>query len=55
MSGRHIVEVAGLQVSGPKALQQQVNPLALLVGMGLFMVKGMAVCLSETPTVVKVL
>jgi ribose 5-phosphate isomerase A len=44
----YILDLNGLQIHDPKALEQQINQLPGVVSVGLFAVKGAAVCLLGT-------
>lgn len=54
-NGCHILDAAGLQIRDPKTLEQQINQLAGVVSVGLFAVRGAAVCLLGTANGVKTL
>jgi len=44
----YILDLAGLQIHEPKALEQEINQLPGVVSVGLFALKGAAVCLLGT-------
>ncbi len=44
----YILDLGGLQINDPKALEQQINQLAGVVSVGLFALKGASVCLLGT-------
>ena len=44
----YILDLNGLQINDPKALEQQINQLPGVVSVGLFALKGAAVCLLGT-------
>jgi ribose 5-phosphate isomerase A len=44
----YILDLNGLQIHDPKALEQQINQLPGVVSVGLFALKGAAVCLLGT-------
>ena len=44
----YILDLNGLQIHDPKALEQQINQLTGVVSVGLFALKGAAVCLLGT-------
>ena len=44
----YILDLSGLQINDPKALEQQINQLPGVVSVGLFALKGAAVCLLGT-------
>jgi ribose 5-phosphate isomerase A len=44
----YILDLSGLQINEPKALEQQINQLPGVVSVGLFALKGAAVCLLGT-------
>ena len=49
----YILDLNGLQIHDPKALEQQINQLPGVVSVGLFALKGAAVCLLGTEQGVK--
>lgn len=53
-NGCHILDAAGLQIRDPQGLERQINQLAGVVSVGLFAVRGAAVCLLGTAQGVKV-
>ncbi len=54
-NGCWILDAAGLQIRQPRPLEQQINQLPGVVSVGLFALKGAAVCLLGTATGVRVL
>jgi ribose 5-phosphate isomerase A len=44
----YILDLSGLQIHDPKTLEQQINQLPGVVSVGLFALKGAAVCLLGT-------
>jgi ribose 5-phosphate isomerase A len=51
----YILDLNGLQIHDPKALEQQINQLPGVVSVGLFAMQGAAVCLLGTASGVKTL
>lgn len=54
-NGCHILDAAGLQIDDPKGLEQQINHLPGVVTVGLFALRGAAVCLLGTGNGVRVM
>lgn len=54
-NGNVIIDVVGLKIADPAALEQRINQIVGVVTVGLFAVKGADVCLLGTPEGVKTL
>jgi ribose 5-phosphate isomerase A len=54
-NGGEIIDVAGLRIADPVALEQRINQIVGVVAVGLFAARGANVCLLGTPEGVKTL
>ena len=54
-NGGEIIDVAGLQITDPVGLEQQINQIVGVIAVGLFAARGANVCLLGTPEGVKTL
>ena len=54
-NGGEIIDVAGLHISDPVALEAQINQIVGVIAVGLFAARGANVCLLGTPEGVKTL
>ncbi len=54
-NGGEIIDVAGLQITDPKSLEQQINQIVGVIAVGLFAQRGADVCLLGTSEGVKTL
>lgn len=54
-NGGHIIDVAGLSITDPVALESQINQIIGVITVGLFAQRGANVCLLGTPEGVKTL
>ena len=54
-NGGEIIDVLGLQIADPVALEQQINQIVGVIAVGLFAARGANVCLLGTPEGVRTL
>ena len=54
-NGGEIIDVLGLQIADPVALEQQINQIVGVIAVGLFAVRGAHVCLLGMPEGVRTL
>jgi ribose 5-phosphate isomerase A len=54
-NGGEIIDVLGLQIVDPVALEQQINQIVGVIAVGLFAARGADVCLLGTPEGVRTL
>ncbi len=54
-NGGEIIDVAGLQIADPVALEQEINQIVGVIAVGLFAARGAKVCLLGTREGVKTL
>ena len=54
-NGGHIIDVAGLSITDPVALEREINQIAGVIAVGLFARRGADVCLLGTGEGVKTL